>query len=114
MTESVLYDRLAKLEKVYLFPHVITICEYQEEGLTNSLNRIMKENPAGYCLYFMQRIDLQDTFLKRILYAGKYQSFSIFSGKQKTEYVGKYRGLVAFSKPIGLLFVCYYKLFRGF
>ena len=38
-----------------LFPEIMEVCEYQEEGLSNNLNKIMKKNPAGYCLYFMQK-----------------------------------------------------------
>lgn len=114
MTEAVVYDRLAMLEKVVLFPQVITICEYQEDGLSNNLNRTMKSNPAGYCLYFMQRIDFQTSLFQQILCAGKYQCFAVFSGKHKTKYTGKHKMLVICCKPVGWLFVWYYKLFRGF
>lgn len=40
ITESVLYDRLELRMK--LFPEIMEVCEYQEEGLSNNLNKIMK------------------------------------------------------------------------
>ena len=114
ITEAVVYDRLALEESVALLPKVITICEYQEEGLSNNLNHIMKKNPAGYCLYFMQRIDLQTTMIQRIVMAGKYQCFCRFSGKQRSEYTGNHPVTVTMAKPLGLLFLLYYKILRGF
>ncbi len=114
ITESVVYDRMASNEKVALLPKVITICEYQEEGLSNNLNYIMKENPAGYCLYFMQRIDLQKTLIQRMVMAGKYQCFGFLAGKQKSIYIGKYSIFVRQTKLLGFLFLLYYKTLRGF
>lgn len=114
ITEAVIYDRMTSVEKVSLLSQVITICEYQEDGLSNNLNRIMRANPAGYCLYFMQRIDLQTTMMQRIVMAGKYQCFCRFSGKQRSEYTGNHPVMVTMAKPLGLLFLLYYKILRGF
>ena len=87
VTESVVYDRMALVEEVSLLPQVVTICEYQEDGLSNNLNRVMKDNPAGYCLYFMQRIDLPQTLIQRMITAGKYHCFCIFAKKKRTLYL---------------------------
>lgn len=114
ITEAVVYDRMALDESVALLPKVITICEYQEEGLSKNLNHIMKKNPAGYCLYFMQRIDLQITMMQRIVMAGKYQCFCRFSGKQRSKYIGNHQVMVTLAKPLGFLFFLYYKILRGF
>lgn len=114
VTESVVYDRLDKLCEVSLLPKVITICEYQPDGLSARATELMKRNPAGYCLYFMQRIDLVDGLVTRLLMAGKYQCFGIMAQKNRTAYRGKHQLLTAVSFPLGLLFLLYYKLFRGF
>ena len=114
VTESVVYDRLDKLCKVSLLPKVITICEYQPDGLSARATELMKRNPAGYCLYFMQRIDLVGSLTARLLMAGKYQCFGIMAQKTRTAYCGKHQLLTAVSFPLGLLFLLYYKLFRGF
>lgn len=114
MTESVAYDQLDKLCNVQLFPRVVTICEYQPYGLSARANRLMQENPAGYCLYFMQRIDLVSSFSERLLMAGKYQCFGILAHGNRTQYCGKYRLLTAACYPVGFVFLAYYKMFRGF
>lgn len=114
MTESVVYDRLDKLCNVQLLPKVVTICEYQPDGLSARANHLMRENPAGYCLYFMQRIDLVSGFFERLLMAGKYQCFGILARGNRTAYRGKHRLLTAACYPVGMAFLAYYKMFRGF
>lgn len=113
--ECVVYDMLALAGYSYqILPEVLEICEYQTDGLTSNLNQIMKKNPAGYCLYFMQRIDMATSWQKRVALAGKYHCFCIFAGEKRTAYTGKHRFFVSLTKPIGLVFAVYYKLFRGF
>ena len=115
MGESILYDRLDLAGyTIYPIASVLEICEYQPEGLTNNLNRIMRQNPGGYCLYFMQRIDMQTSWKQRLIIAGKYRCFSIFAGNKRSKYTGNHKFFVALSTPLGLLFWLYYKLFREF
>lgn len=113
--ESVLYDQLE--QKGYKFcplPIVIEICEYQKDGLSSNFNKIMKNNPAGYCLYFMQRIDLQKNFLLKLIISSKYHAFCFLAGKNKTKYVGKNGFFVRCTIPIGLICWLYYKVIRKF
>ncbi len=114
MGEAVIYDRIGMVADVRLLPQVLTVCEYQEDGLSNNLNRIMQRNPAGYCLYFMQRIDLAPSLKERIITAGKYHCFCSFAGEKQSEYTGKYRRLVRLTRPLGALFRVYYVRKRGF
>lgn len=114
VTEAVIYDRMALVENISLLAKVVTICEYQDDGLSNNLNCIMRNNPAGYCLYFMQRIDLQQTMTQRIIMAGKYKCFCMFAKEKRTSYSGRHRKLVSLCTPIGFAFWVYYKLLRGF
>lgn len=114
ITESVVYDRMFVSEKAVLLPEVITVCEYQNDGLTNNLNEIMKKNPAGYCLYFMQRIDVEYDIKKRISAIGKYHCFYIRSKEKKIRYRGKYKILVHLLSPLGWIVYYYYKWVRGF
>lgn len=111
--ESVIYDRMIDTPAT-LLPTVITICEYQSDGLSANINNTMKKNPAGYCLYFMQRIDIEKSFKQRIVYAGKYNCFKMFAKKNKTKYIGRHKFLVVYTIPLGLLFWLYYKIFRKF
>ncbi len=114
ITEAVVYDRMFASEKAYLLPEIITICEYQNDGLTNNFNDIMKKNPTGYCLYFMQRIDLEYSLRKKISAIGKYHCFCRMSKEKKIRYKGKYKMLVYLLMPLGWIAYCYYKKIRGF
>jgi glycosyltransferase involved in cell wall biosynthesis len=113
--ECVLYDLLEI--KGYTFcplKEVIELCEYQNEGLSSDFCRLLKENPAGYCLYFMQRIDMQEGFIDRLITAGKYNCFCIFSKTNRSRYTGKNKIIVAITKPLGWAFWLYYKIVRKF
>lgn len=114
ITESVVYDRMFVSEKAVLLPAIITVCEYQSDGLTSNLNEIMKKNPAGYCIYFMQRIDVEYDIRKRISAIGKYHCFHIMSKENKIRYNGKYKMLVQLLFPLGWINYYYYKWVRGF
>ncbi|MDO5041520.1 MAG: glycosyltransferase family A protein [Peptoniphilus sp.] len=114
VTESVIYDQIGKKYKFRLLNQVATVCEYQEDGLTANCNLLMKYNPTGFCLYFMQRVDLVHGFVQKICMAGKYHCFRSLSKKDKLKYMGKNKILVFLTKPLGSVFLLYYKLIRGF
>lgn len=113
VTENVIYDRMDQHGEMKLLPEVITICEYQADGYSQNANSVMKNNPTGYCLYFLQRIDLQTSLLQRMIHAGKYWSFRWISGNRELTYKGKHRLLVALAVIPGAVFRLYYKMFRG-
>ncbi len=112
VTECVVYDRMDHLGEMALFPEVITICEYQADGYSQNANAVMKKNPNGYCLYFLQRIDLQVKRLPKMIHAGKYWCFRWICGNKKLKYNGKHKLLVTLAVIPGAIFRIYYKLFR--
>lgn len=114
VTESVVYDRIGEVASARLLPSAVTVCEYQEDGLSGDPRSLMKKNPAGYCLYFMQRIDLAPSLPARIVTAGKYHCFGIFAGEKKSRYAGRHRLTVTLAKPLGALFRVYYLKKGGF
>lgn len=112
VTESVVYDRIDREAQLHLLPRVLTVCEYQADGYSQNANAVMKKNPTGYCLYFLQRIDLQRSFAARVIHAGKYWGFRWISKNKTLRYEGKHKALVALAVIPGILFRVYYKLFR--
>ena len=113
VTECVVYDQMDRHGEMALFPEVITICEYQADGYSQNANAVMKKNPSGYCLYFLQRIDLQLQLLPRIIHASKYWCFRWISGNNTLTYHGKHKLLVTLSVISGAISRIYYKLFRN-
>lgn len=111
--ECVVYDRIGKMHDCVLLPSVITICEYQPDGYSSNFTKLMKNNPSGFCLYFLQRIDLQRRLKQRIIHAGKYWCFRWICKRKELAYSGKHKIIVALSVIPGMFFRIYYKLFRG-
>lgn len=112
--ESVIYDRIEQSCHVFLLPEIITICEYQTDGYSKNFGKLMGVNPNGFCLYFLQRIDLQPSWRARMVCAGKYWCFRWIAGNPAIRYDGKYRMEAFLGWPLGLLFRIYYKMIRGF
>lgn len=111
--ESVVYDRIDQVCDSRLLPVVLTVCEYQPDGYSSNFTKLMKLNPSGFCLYFLQRIDLQTKLLPRIVHAGKYWCFRWIGKRPELAYNGGHKFLVALAVVPGLLFRIYYRLFRG-
>lgn len=113
VTESVVYDRMEKAGALLLLPEVTNICEYQPGGYSQNLSRVMKNNPTGYCLYFLQRIDMMTGIKSRLVTAGKYWCFRAICKNKSLRYEGEHKLSVAAALPLGLVFRMYYKLLRG-
>lgn len=114
VTESVVYDRIDPLCEMVLLPKTVTICEYQADGYSQNANGVMARNPSGFCMYFMQRIDLMPSLVSRVSCAGKYWCFRWIAKNGDIPYSGRYKLLTYLSAPLGLIFRAYYKFVRGF
>lgn len=114
MLESVIYDRMSSKYRFKLLNQIATVCEYQEDGLTANYRFLMKQNPSGFCLYFMQRIDLAHSYIQKVCLAGKYHYFKRLSKNKNLRYSGSNKLLIGITKPLGILFGLYYKFIRGF
>lgn len=112
--ENVVYDRIERECKMVLLSETITVCEYLGEGYTSNFDKLLKHNPCGFCLYFMQRIDLMPSLVSKLVCAGKYWCFRWVSKNKTLRYAGEHRFLCALGWPVGLIFRVYYKALRGF
>lgn len=111
VTESVLYDRLdAEKLNIFAIDEVLTICEYQSDGLSSDLYSTMIRNPVGFQIYHLQRIDLVTSPGERIKHILRYHSFRRLSRNREYLYRGKYRALTALLAPLGPIGALYYKL----
>lgn len=109
-TEAILYDNLElKGYTMYPVPSVLTICEYQPDGLTSQIYQSLLKNPTAYQIFHMQRIDLVRTWRERIRHAIQYQAFRYISHNGKYSYRGTYEWMVKLSYIPGILGSRYYK-----
>lgn len=114
MGESVVYDRMEQAGEMFLLNEVTMPCEYQADGYTQQISTLMKNNPSGFCLYYMQRIDMVPTLKEKWIRAGQYHCFKWMSGNKSLKYKGSHPLLVTVSSVLGWAFLLYYKLVRGF
>ena len=106
--ECVVYDQIDQNYTMILLNHVLTVSEYQPDGLTASLFSIMLKNPTGYKIYYMQRIDMAYTLSERLGYIIRYNAFDILSKDEEYNYSGKHKLLCFMLKPFGWLLTKYY------
>ena len=106
--ECVVYDRIDREYTMLLSDEVLTICEYQPDGLTGTIFSTMLKNPTGYKIYHGERIDMAYTFKERIGYIIRYNAFDILSGDKNYDYCGKHKLLTIALRPIGWLLTKYY------
>lgn len=114
MGENVIYDKMSEKYQFKLLKQVATVCEYQEDGLTVNYNALMKQNPSGFCLYYMQRVDMAHSFMQKVCLAGRYHYFKRMSKNKNIRYSGNSKWFIGITKPLGVLFGMYYKFIRGF
>lgn len=108
VTESVVYDCFHGKYEFVVSNDVLTVCEYQSDGLSSNPHALMLRNPAGYKLYFAQRIDMTPSLSTRIGYVLRYHAFRLLYGGTAYDYNGKYKLLVMMFAPLGVLAKFFY------
>lgn len=108
--ECVIYDKIAQKYKMFLLNEVITICEYQQGGLTSNIVKNMLINPTGYKIFYSQRIDMAYTLKKRLGYIIRYNVFKYMSKDTNYDYTGRYKTLVKLFGFFGVIGKFYYSL----
>lgn len=109
--ECTVYDRIGKTHSLIVSNDILTICEYQPDGLSSNPHKLMVNNPGGFKLYFRQRIDMARTFRERVGYILRYHAFrKLFKGSHPSaDYHGKHIVLVKLLSPLGRITARYYK-----
>jgi len=54
--EAVAFDRIDQYYPLQVFPKILSVCEYLDDGLSRSVDKLREENPKGWLLYYQQRI----------------------------------------------------------
>ncbi len=86
VTEARMYHKMDLNYKIKCINEPIMICEYQENGYTNNINKIFKENPYGYLEYFKEIFehDFKNVKWNKRLYAIKhYILFSVLTNNKE-------------------------------
>ena len=54
ITEGYVYEQIDQKYKYILLDEALTVCEYQEDGYTRNILKILYQNPKGMALYYNQ------------------------------------------------------------
>ena len=109
MTECVLYDQL-ELAGFSLCPlhKTVEICEYQQDGLSQNTYKLLCENPAGYTIYYYQRLKLSKSIKEAMEYGVRYNAFQILARRKKHEKISFCNWAVVFTWLPGVIGAYYY------
>lgn len=70
ITESIVWDRIAfNGYKIRWFNEIVYICNYLNDGLTNSGQKLFLDNPKGYALIINQNIKYYNKTFKERIYS---------------------------------------------
>lgn len=76
LSESTIWNRIAKVYKCRYFNEKIYICEYQEGGLSDSSSRMFNNSPKGSMLYYKECFLDSKTFKQKLIFCSLYWRFS--------------------------------------
>jgi len=85
--EAVVYDKIDMEYQLYVLPKVLTICEYQPSGLTNSIKQLKLDNPNGYLLYYQIKIKITSFSILRYKYIAHAICFTWYLNKNLFEQI---------------------------
>lgn len=108
--EGYLYDQIDQEGQLILLEKPLYICEYLEDGYTNNMAKLLKNNPKGYFTFLRQRLSIDKTprekFLDSIRYVAMAKAHNMPIIKNAV-----YPMYAFLAYPTGLLL--YYKKYRG-
>ena len=112
VTESVVYDQIALKFNFFVCNEILTICEYQPEGLSSNPKRLMYLNPGGYVWYFVQRAESETRIKNLFKYLILANAFEfIYKGTDRLPSMHRHKILYILTKPFGWLAAMYYRTF---
>ncbi len=74
--EDYIYDKIDKEYVLRVLPHIIMVCEIVASGYTDSVERLRRENPRAWQMYYEQRAQDAPPSILKIKYISHYIRFS--------------------------------------
>lgn len=84
-TEARMYHKMDLKYKIKCYNEPIMICEYRNDGYSQNITKVFKENPYGYYNYFKEMFDqdMSGILFKKRLYIIKHYILFSYLTKQK-------------------------------
>ena len=101
--QLVLYDLALKGFKIRWYPIALSVCEYQEGGLTLGAGKLEKENPMGYAMMYNQNLKIYSSFKRNLYDAMQMTALTVCARKLSYLRESNNRLATVLTFPIGLL-----------
>lgn len=102
--ESYLYDLIDNDGNLIVLEKALYICEYLEDGYTNNMAKLLKNNPKGYLAYINQRLAIDETFKDKFWDSIRYVAMAISNKENKIIRNSVYPPITTAAYIFGLLF----------
>lgn len=104
ITEAYIYKQIDQNYRYFLYPEILTICEYLPDGYTKQGGRVGYQNPVGRMYYEALCIHL-DKGEKRWIAAAKYNMYKYLSKHKDVDSFNMYeRFVLCITFPMSILF----------
>lgn len=100
--EKTVYNILDQLGKYIFFPENITIMEYQPDGISNNVKKILINNPKGSFYYYNQNMKYEKRKLKNLRNAANAISYGLLSNYNIKYIMKEYKYMKILASPIGI------------
>ena len=78
--EDYIYDKIDGICVLAVLPKVVTICVITDEGYTQSVGKLKRENVNAFYLYYEQRAFITPPGMLKLKYLGRYVIYAKRSG----------------------------------
>lgn len=101
ISEAYIYNKIDDEYQMLFVNKEIVVCEYLEDGYSKNINKVIKENPNGYILYFNDVSKRMKSLRKKLGYTKLVVLCLIFAKKSPFSilYIPKYPILALMSLP---------------
>lgn len=100
-TDSFVYDQIDQRYSLLVFPQILEICEYLEDGTTFNALRTLKNNPKSYAIFYNQKALFADSVKNRNYYICQYICYCILGKTNNIVSLSNYPLQTFFLFPFG-------------
>lgn len=102
--EQYIYDRIDQKFSLMILPSIIKICEYQQDGYTQNIHKILKNNPNNYLITLHQRLLYDVEFSDKCIDTIRYIALALAAHKKGFIKRSVYPILTLLLLPVGWAF----------
>ena len=102
--EAYLYDLIDQDGKLILIQKPLYVCEYRQDGYTDNMAKLLKNNPKGYIAYINQRLRFDKTIKEKFLDSIRYIGIAMVLDNYSIIGNAVYPLITLAAYPLGILF----------